>query len=158
VVTLAASPTGIVNLPTSINVGTGAKTVSFNFTTKAQSVAKTVRITATLAPTSAFADLVVRAPGIGSLKFTPARVVGPGSSVGRITLDGPAPQGGINLTVTSGNTSYARVAGSNVVHIPAGQLSGTFNVTTSRVSRSVGVLFTATSVLGTKSGYLYVDP
>ena len=75
-----------------------------------------------------------------------------------VALLAPAPPGGIVVTVTSGNTNYARVKGSGVITIPAGKLSANFQVETSKVSRTVAVQFTATSSAGSTSGNLYVDP
>lgn len=157
VITLTATPSGVVTIPATINVTSGIQTVSFLIKTNAVAATKNVSIKATLAPTSKTASLIVRSPGIGSVKFTPTRIVGGGKVLGTVTLDGPAPPGGVNVTITSASPNYAKPV-TSVVHINAGALSANFQVTTNKVSRTVAVQFTATSSLGSSTGYLYVDP
>ncbi|MBS1715036.1 MAG: hypothetical protein JST30_11945 [Armatimonadetes bacterium] len=158
VITLTAAPAGIISIPASVTVTAGLSQFSFLVPTKAVAVTTAVTVTAKLFPTQVTGSVIVRSPGIGNLTFNPPRVNGGGNSLGTVTIDGPAPPGGITVTVTSGNTNYARVKGSGVLTIPAGKLSANFQVETSKVSRTVAVQFTATSSAGSTSGNLYVDP
>ena len=158
VVTLSASPGGIVTIPSSVTVTAGLKQYSFLINTKAVASTVQVNITATLAPTQKTAAIIVRSPGLGGLTFSPARVQGTLNSTGTITLTGPAPAGGISVTLSSNNPAVADIIGSKTIVIGAGKFSATFPVKTNRVSRTVAVKFTATSSAGTISGNLYVDP
>ncbi len=158
VVTLTSSDPSLATVPATLAVTSGLSQYNFSIKTYATSVTSPVTITAALAPTSKQATLVVRAPGIGSVSFNPSRVTGGKSSVGTVTLEGPAPSGGLVVTITSSDPNFAHVVGSSQITIPAGKLSGNFNVATSQVSRTIAVQFTAESSLGVGSGYLYIDP
>jgi hypothetical protein len=75
---------------------------------------------------------------------------------GTVTLSAPAYSGGINVSLTSSNTSVAAVQ-SNIT-IPAGATRGTFSVTTVPVSSSTPVTITASSGVPIKSATLTVTP
>jgi hypothetical protein len=158
VVTLSATPLGILSMPQSVTVTSGLTAYSFYATSNLIALDTNVTVKATLGTSFATAVVQVRVPSVNSLKFVPARVVGGSNSKGTVTLDGPAPPGGVQITITSANTNYARVVGTGVITIPGGAKSGSFIAETSRVSRTVAVQFSATSSFGTTSGYLYIDP
>jgi hypothetical protein len=63
-----------------------------------------------------------------SLALNPTTVTAPASSTGTVTLSGPAPAGGLAVTLTSSDTRKARVPAT--VTVAAGQSTGTFTVTT----------------------------
>jgi hypothetical protein len=63
-----------------------------------------------------------------SLALNPTTVTAPASSTGTVTLSGPAPAGGLAVTLTSSDTRKARVP--QTVTVAAGQSTGTFTVTT----------------------------
>src|SRR3989441_3471564 len=67
---------------------------------------------------------------LSSLAVSPTTVTGGSNSTGTATLDGPAPAGGAQVTLSSDNTA-ATVPAS--VTVPAGATSVTFTVTTSAV-------------------------
>ncbi|MBS1721887.1 MAG: hypothetical protein JSS66_02650 [Armatimonadetes bacterium] len=159
VVTLTASPSTVLTMPSSLNITAGLSQYSFFVTSKSVLVDTVVTVTARLGNSQKQATLTVRIPSVLSLTFNPARVTGGGNTLGKVTLDAPAPPGGVTVTVTSGNTNYARIVGSGVVVIPQGSRTGTFQVTTSAVSRTVGVIFTGTfGSGGVVTGTLFIDP
>ena len=74
-----------------------------------------------------------------TLAVSPKSLGGGQSSVGSITLSGPAPAGGLSIALNSGNTNAATVPSS--VSIAEGQTSGIFPIT------AVSVAATQTSVI-----------
>jgi hypothetical protein len=79
---------------------------------------------------------------LSSLTLNPTSVLGGvQSSTGTVTLSGPAPSGGVQVTLSSSNTAVARVPPS--VTVQAGATSGTFTVTPSIVILSTNVAISA---------------
>jgi hypothetical protein len=158
VITLTSSPSGVANHPATVTVPTNSRTVSFTFGTNSVSSDRSVGITARLQPTYRVASLLVKAPAVQSLTFNPGRVRGGSNTTGTITLEQPAPPGGLNVNVTTSATGVARPA-VTPVFIPAGQRTRNFTVNTFRVSRTLGVNFTARVGTGrSASATLLVDP
>jgi hypothetical protein len=83
-------------------------------------------------------------------------VTGGNSSTGTITLSGPAPTGGLVVTLASNNTAAATVPAS--VTVPAGATGATFTISTKAVTASTGVLVSATGGGVTRSATLTVNP
>jgi trimeric autotransporter adhesin len=93
---------------------------------------------------------------LSSLTLNPASVVGGmQSATGTVTLSGPAPSGGAQVTVSS-NNSAASVPSS--VTISAGATSATFTVNTSPVTSPASVTITASYGAVSKSSMLTVTP
>jgi len=88
-----------------------------------------------------------------SLSFDPPSVNGGDSSQGTVTLAGPAPKGGLVVTLSSSD-SAAQVPAS--VTVPGGSASATFPVTTSPVPQKVVATITATANGGTATGPLTI--
>ena len=80
-------------------------------------------------------------PVLASLTVNPSNVVGGKSSQGTVTLDGPAPSGGVVVSLLSSNTSVASVPAN--VTVLSGNTSATFTVTTLPVSNSTTVNISA---------------
>ena len=77
-----------------------------------------------------------------SLTLSPTSVAAGDSSVGTVTLSGPAPTGGVAVTLTSSDTQSANVPASGVT-VPAGSTSATFTVTTLASAPSSSVTISA---------------
>jgi hypothetical protein len=92
---------------------------------------------------------------LASLSLNPTSVTGGNSSTGTVTLSGPAPSGGAQVTLSSSNTTAARVPSS--VTVAAGATSATFAVSTSAVASSTSVVISGTYG-ATKTGSLTVTP
>ena len=100
----------------------------------------TVQVTDSGAPaqTATQALSIIVGPILSLLALNPTSVVGGlQSSTGTVTLSGPAPAGGAQVTLSSSNTAVASVPSSATV--PAGATSATFTVTTSLVLLSTSV-------------------
>ena len=93
---------------------------------------------------------------LSSLSLNPMSVTGGNSSTGTVTLSGPAPAGGAQVTLSSSNTTVARVPSS--VTVGAGATSATFTVTTSAVATSTTVTISAAYGGVTKTASLTVTP
>ena len=93
---------------------------------------------------------------LSSLSLNPTSVTGGNSSTGTVTLSGPAPAGGAQVTLSSSNTTAARVPSS--VTVNGGSTSATFTVSTSVVGASTTVTISATYGGATRSASLNVTP
>jgi len=93
---------------------------------------------------------------LSSLSLNPTSVTGGNSSTGTVTLSGPAPAGGAQVTLSSSNTTVARVPSS--VTVGAGATTATFTVTTSAVATSTTVTISAAYGGVTKTASLTVTP
>ncbi len=93
---------------------------------------------------------------LSSLSLNPTSVTGGNSSTGTVTLSGPAPTGGAQVTLSSSNTTAASVPSS--VTVAAGATSATFTVSTSAVAASTSVTISAAYGGATRSASLTVTP
>ena len=93
---------------------------------------------------------------LSSLALNPTSVTGGNSSTGTVTLSGAAPSGGAQVTLSSSNTTGARVPSS--VTVAAGATSATFTVSTSAVAASTTVSISAAYGGVTRSVSLTVTP
>jgi len=147
VVTLSSSNTGVAQVAvSSVTVTAGSTTAAFSVTTSTVASSTQVTISGTYpAGTTRTATLTVtQAVVLSSVSLSPSSVIGGNSSTGTVTLSGPAPTGGVLVTLSSSNTAAATVPASATV--PAGSTSTTFSVTTSPVAAI------ATSVIGATYG------
>ena len=79
-------------------------------------------------------------PTLSTLKVSPSSVMGGNSSIGTVTLTGPAPTGGATINLFSG----VKTSVTPSVTIPAGDTSATFAITTQEVSSTEVGLVQAT--------------
>jgi hypothetical protein len=93
---------------------------------------------------------------LSSLSLNPTSVMGGNSSTGTVTLSGPAPAGGAQVTLSSSNTAAASVPSS--VTVAAGATSASFTVSTSAVAASTTVTISASYRGATRSASLTVTP
>lgn len=100
-------------------------------------------------------NLVVKAPGIASLRFAPPQVKGGKSTVCTITLSADPPAGGLAVSLSNNNPQLVRLPSSGVV-IPFGSRTYSFKVLTRRVSRTLSDKVTAVIGSSTASGNITV--
>jgi len=160
-VTLSSSNTAVARVPSSVTVAAGATSATFTVSTSAVAASTTVTISATYSGAAKSASLTITPaspppPTLSSLSLNPSSVTGGNSSTGTVTLSGPAPSGGTQVTLSSSNTTAARVPSS--VTVAAGASSTTFTVSTSAVAVSTTVTVSATYSGVTKSALLTVTP
>jgi|GEM_PF-1217858 len=155
-VPLLSGDTSVV-VPATVVVPAGQTTATFPITTLP--VVQTI-IATVFAGENSFertAKITVNPATIKSLTLTPTSVQGGSATVvtGTATLSSPAPTGGIVVTITSSNSLATTAAH---MTIPAGQTSGTFNVTHKKVTTNATVTFTAKVAGVAKTATLTLTP
>src|SRR4029077_11665986 len=144
-VALSSSNTAAARVPSSVTVAAGATSATFTVSTSAVAASTTVTISAAYGGATRSVSLTVTPappppPTVSSLTLNPENVFGGQSSTGTVTLTGPAPAGGAQVALSSGNTA-ASVPSSVIV--PAGATSATFTVNTSFVLMSTSSTISA---------------
>lgn len=128
------------SVPASVTVAGGSSSASFTVATYPVASSRSVTISARYAGVTKTATLAVTPPALGSLTLSPTSVTGGKPSQGTVRLSGPAPSGGV-LVSLSDNSSSASVPAS--VTVASGSTSATFTVTTYRVNSSRSVTVSA---------------
>jgi hypothetical protein len=90
---------------------------------------------------------------LSALSLSPTSVVGGFSTYGTVTLSGPAPSGGVAVTLSDNSTAVSVPAS---VTVPAGSSSATFEITTSAVNSSTSVSISAAYSGATKSAVITI--
>ncbi len=157
-VQLTSSNTKAATVPPTVKVLSGFNSATFTVTSKAVSSTQTVTITATYGGISQTATLTVTPATLVSAVLSPLSVKGSSSTVvtGTLALSGPAPGGGLTITLLSSNPAAAIVPVS--VTIPAGQSSATFRVSHKKVALTTQVLISAKLASSTVTATLTVTP
>src|SRR6266581_3358692 len=142
-VTLSSS-SALASIPPSVAVPAGSTTATFTINTSAVATSTVITISASYAGASKSASLTVTPPllpMVSSLTLNPTSVVGGvQSSTGTVTLSGPAPTGGAQVTLSSSNGAASVPAS---VTVPGGSSSATFTVNTSIVLVSTSATISA---------------
>lgn len=155
----AAAPAGgaVVNItsanasatvPSTVNIAAGQSNATFTVSTTPVAVDTDVKLEASANDTKASVTLKVLAPAPATLTLAPTSVRGGANSTGTVTLNGPAPTGGIIVSLSS-NKSDATVPQS--LTVAAGETTKTFTVTTTPVVNETAASISATTAGGTKS-------
>ena len=159
-ITLSSSNTAAASVPSSVAIPAGATSATFTVSSSAVAASTAVTISASYGGVTKAASLTVTAaapppPTLSSLALNPTSVIGGAqSSTGTVTLSGPAPAGGAQITLSSSNTAAARVPTS--VAVASGASSATFTVSTSAVAASTTVTVSASYGAITRSASLTV--
>ena len=143
VVSLSSDNSAVATTPASVTIAAGATTVTFTVSTSAVGTTSAATITATYNGIAS-AALTVNPPvvTVSSLNLNPTGVTGGTSSTGTLMLSGPAPTGGVVVSLSSDNSAVATTPAS--VTIAAGATVATFTVSTSAVSATSAATITAT--------------
>jgi len=144
VVVTLSSDNPVATIPATVTIAAGHSSGSFAIGTSSVTTQTTVTLTATVGSTSKTTTLTISPATLESLRLEPDRVTGGSTVTGTIKLSGPAPTGGLIITLTS-NSSSATVPA--MVTVPAGQNAITFTVATHAVTAKEIAQVTAT--LGT---------
>jgi len=143
-------------VPASVTVAAGATSASFSLGTGAVADSIAVTISASYGGATRTASLTVLPAVLSTLSLNPSTVVGGvQNSTGTVTLNGPAPAGGAQVTLSSNNPAAAVPASASVT-IPAGATSATFTVNTGIVLIATNVTITASYKGTTRSANLRV--
>jgi subtilisin family serine protease len=142
VVQLLSSNTSAATTPASITITAGLTSKTFTVTTQAVPMSKMVDISASAGGMTRTAHLSVAPPVLTGLTLSPASIAAPcQTSVGRVTLNGTAPAGGVQINITK-TTSAVTVPSS--VLVPAGATYKTFTISApTRVTARTNSVITA---------------
>jgi hypothetical protein len=156
VITLVSSDTSIATVPASTTIAEGQTSRTFSVATKAVTTTTTVEISATFDGVTKTASLTVFRPALKTLALSPATFPGGcGQSIGKVTLTGKAPAGGVAVALSDTNP-VASVPTS--VMVPDGTTSATFVITAPAVTSNHTGAVTATLDGLSKSKTLTVRP
>jgi hypothetical protein len=136
------SASGAIGLPSTVTVAAGQTSATLTITTNAVAADTDTTITASVNGVSATGSLQVRKPVLGAATINPASVAGGDTAQLTVTMNGPAPAGGVLVALTSGN---AKVTVPASVTVAAGQSSAVANVVTQVVTTDTDVVITAAS-------------
>ncbi|MDR3689869.1 MAG: PQQ-binding-like beta-propeller repeat protein [Fimbriimonas sp.] len=139
--------------PSSIIVPALQSSITFNINSLPVGAVTTAKITGTTGSTSQSATLTVTPPDLVGLSLSPTTVVGGNASIGTVTLSGPAPSGGVAVTLGSNNPQAHTPAN---VTVAAGSSTGTFTVTTNSVTSPITATISATLGSTTKTATLSI--
>ncbi|HLV79760.1 MAG TPA: hypothetical protein VKT32_05735 [Chthonomonadaceae bacterium] len=153
-VALSSSNPAVLSVPQTVTVPFGATSVSFPLNPAFVTSSTPVTLSAARAVTKTLA-LTVQPVGLTNLTLSPSTVTGSKSVTGRVTLSGPAPSGGLVITIS--NTNPAATAPSSVT-VNAGATSATFQITTTAVTSNTSGTVTASYNNGVKNAPLTVVP
>ncbi len=137
-----SSNNGAATVPSTVTIVNGSSSATFTINTIVVASTVDADITATVGTLTATRTLQVRAVGVAGISFTPPKVRGGQTSICRVTLDSPAPAGGVVVSLTNSNPLVATIP--SFVTIPAGASFLDFTVQTRRVSRTLATFVTAT--------------
>jgi hypothetical protein len=159
-ITVTSTNNALVTPPTPVIVPAGQSTVTFTIQTATVSSNQTVVLTATRAGVTKTANvnLTVSQIGVSSVTFSPSSVLGGANSTCTVTLDLPAPSGGLTVNLSADKPSFLTNLPSSVT-VPAGSRTISFSIGTTQVTREVAVTITATVPSSGKSysGVLYIQ-
>ncbi|MGI4788028.1 MAG: protease pro-enzyme activation domain-containing protein [Janthinobacterium lividum] len=157
-VALSSSNSSLVPVPATVIVTAGTSSATFVVTTTAVTAPASVTVTATYSGGPKSAILTVLPPPAiitpVSLAFSPSSVGNGASSVGTVALSGPAPTGGLTVSLSSSDPAASVPA---TVLVPAGSVSAQFPVTTVPVTTQVVATISATLNSVTKTATITVQ-
>lgn len=133
-ISLASSSPGTVIVPASVTIPEGLTSRTFAAKTSAVGSITDVEIMASYQDASVAGTLRVLPPSLKKLSLTTSSFVGPcQSAVGKITLTGKAPGGGVHVTLSSANPAISVPPS---VLVPAGRNSASFTISGPAVDTS----------------------
>jgi hypothetical protein len=154
-VALSSSNPAAVTVPSTVTIPSGQTSIGFTVTANVVSTPTSVNISATRAGVTIVRNLIVRAPILTSVFFNPQRISGSLPTTGKATLSGPAPSGGLTVTLTE-SSPFVEVP--PTVFIPAGESFATFTATTSVVTQNETASVQGRIGTVRKTGVIYLFP
>jgi len=153
VLTLSSANPAVAQVPATVTVPQGQTQATFNITTTPVANDVPVPITATLpSGSSGSATLTVTAARVIGVSLNPTQVLGGDPSTATVTIDGPAPSGGLVVQIHTDRPDICNVP--STVTVPAGATSTTFPVNTAPVSQDTQAVVTASYLDSTRSATL----
>jgi len=144
---LLTADNGIFTIPASVTVAEGATSATFPVSALVVDTDTVVTTTATANGTTITKTITVAAPVLSTVTMA-TMLNGGASTIGKVTLTGIAPAGGVDVAIASNNPAISVPA---VVNVPEGALSANFTATSVPVDTDTAVAVTATQGAITKT-------
>lgn len=155
-VNLSTTIAPALNLPASMVIPAGTDQLIFDVPTVSVTQDYVGDVTADIGGgVTKTAPLTVRAPGIVSFVLVPPVVSGGNSSLGVVTLDNPAPIGGLIIQITSSSGAATVPA---TVQVPEGATGITFNIDTLPTPITTFATITVTRGITSAQAVLTITP
>jgi len=145
------------DVPASVTVPAGASTATFKVPTNPVATSSSGSVTASYGGVSKTLALTVRPIRAKTLTLSPNPVTGGTTVSATVALECAAPEGGLVVSLSSGNSAVAAPTTSSVT-IPAGATTASFGVRTSHPAAKTSVTIYATVYGVRKSATLTVNP
>ena len=143
------------NIASNVTVPSGSSTATVSVSTSRVNAQTIATITASEGGFSLSTDLTIVPVGLQSVTASPTTVVGGNSTIGTVTMSGPAPSGGLTVSLIA---SDSNVSVPTTISIPAGSSSATFTVSTVPVASTDSPSISATYGGQTKSVGFVISP
>jgi hypothetical protein len=143
VVVKLKSNSSSVSLGASVKVPAGKASATFVAKTIAVNSPTSAAVTASLGTVSQTTTLTINPPYLVSLALNPGTVTGGKSSVGTVTISSAAPDGGLEISLSSSDSTAIVPA---IVKVPSGHETITFTI------RTVATKSTTTSTISAAKG------
>ncbi len=152
-VTLSSSSADV-QVPNSVTVDTGEMTANFTITTSTVTSARQAEILAKLGTSAKAITIVLKPAAPANLTFSPSTVIGTGTTIGTVYLNGKTAAPLIISLLADSD----RVTVPSSITIPAGGVSGAFKVATKQVSQTSKVAIKAFGQSATLVRNIVVSP
>lgn len=149
------SSQAVASVPKSITVQAGSTGGTFAITTVRVTQPISATIKATQGTSAVTAKLAINPLVVSSVTLNPTTLVGGTKSTGTVTLNGPAPIGGLSLALSSNQASATVPAN---LTISGGASTATFAVTTQVVASQTSATITASLLVSSASATLTINP
>ncbi|RYG38196.1 hypothetical protein EON81_04300 [bacterium] len=156
--TLSSSDDEVTVDPTTVTIATGEKSATFTVTPKATASEKVVTITAKLGARTSSAELTVQAVRLASLRINPTTLRSTTIATGTVTLEAPAPRGGVTVNLELNTSLYQIYPTTLTVTVPEGQSSASFSLKPKRFSLRLSDSVFASAGGVTKSVVVTIQP
>ena len=124
----------------SITIGSGQSSGTVAITTTPTATLQLATLTASARNDTRTANLTIAPPSVSNLSASPGSVNSGQQATGTVTINGQAPSGGMQVSLSSNNAALTVPAS---VTVPQGQTSATFSVGTATVTAQTSATITA---------------
>ena len=153
--TIQLSGTSGISVPSFVTVPYGSQSTTFTVSTNPVSSTLSATVTATQGSVVWTAPLTVQAPVVTGVSYQENPIVGGTTAFGQVAISGPAPSGGLTISLSSNQASLQVPAW---IVVPVGQSVGYFQVTTKIVTSSFTGTVTASGAGTSAQGSVTVVP
>ena len=140
----------------SVTILEGQTSATFNIAVSSVSVSQTAHIQAFAAGTALQSSVMVK-PWLGSLRLNPGSVTGGQTATGTLTLNLPAPSGGLSVSLVSSDPALTFPNGATLT-MAAGTTTQNFTVKVGSVAAAKSATVTASYLAETQTASVYLNP